>query len=118
MMTWKAPHLRKGEAAEVLAQQWLQDRGLKLVEKNYRCKSGEIDLIMRDGTTLTFVEVRYRSNPNFGSAVDSVTPTKRQKLLHTAQHYLQQFGDTPPCRFDIIGIDSKNRIQWIKNAFQ
>ncbi len=114
----KAPHLRKGEAAEALAGRWLQNRGLTLVEKNYRCKSGEIDLIMRDGETLVFVEVRYRSHTGFGSAVDSVTPAKQQKLFHSAQRYLQQLGHTPACRFDIIGIDRENRIQWIRNAFQ
>jgi len=114
----KAPHLRKGEAAESLACRWLESRGLKLRQRNYRCKSGEIDLIMEDGQTLVFVEVRYRSHPGYGSAAESVTATKQQKLLRAAAHYLQQSPDTPPCRFDIIGIDPEHNIQWIRNALQ
>ncbi len=114
----KALHLRKGDSAEALAQQWLKKQGLALVDKNYRCKAGEIDLIMQDGSTLVFVEVRYRSNPDFGSAIDSVTPAKQQKLLRTAQHYLQRLSQTPACRFDIIGINAQKQIQWIKNAIQ
>ncbi|HID45436.1 MAG TPA: YraN family protein [Chromatiaceae bacterium] len=117
-MSAKAPHLRKGEAAEALAERWLQAKGLTRVDRNFRCKSGEIDLIMQDEDALVFVEVRYRSHTGFGSAIDSVTPAKQQKLLRSAQHYLQQLGHTPACRFDIIGIDRENRIQWIRNAFQ
>ncbi|WP_456407460.1 YraN family protein [Thiolapillus sp.] len=114
----KAPHLLKGEAAEALACRWLQAQGLVLNEQNYRCKQGEIDLIMRDGETLVFIEVRYRGHSGFGSAVDSVTPAKQQKLLRTAEHYLQRLRHTPACRFDIIGIDREHRIQWIRNALQ
>ncbi len=114
----KARHLRKGEAAESLACRWLESRGLKLRERNYRCKAGEIDLIMEDGPELVFVEVRYRSHPGYGSAAESVTPAKQQKLLRTAQHYLQQLNRTPACRFDIIGIDPEQQIQWIRNALQ
>ncbi|WP_456412322.1 YraN family protein [Thiolapillus sp.] len=114
----KAPHLRKGEAAEALARRWLQAQGLTFNEQNYRCKSGEIDLVMQDGETLVFVEVRYRSRREFGSAIDSITPAKQQKLLHAAQHYLQRFRHTPACRFDIIGIDREHRVQWIRNAIQ
>jgi len=114
----KALHLRKGEAAEALACRWLQARGLTLSEQNYRCKSGEIDLVMQDGETLVFVEVRYRSGSGFGSAIDSITPAKQQKLMHAAQHYLQRFRHTPTCRFDIIGIDRERRVQWIRNAIQ
>ncbi|BAO43491.1 YraN family protein [Thiolapillus brandeum] len=114
----KAPHLRKGEAAESLACRWLQRQGLTLRARNYRCKSGEIDLIMEQGKVLVFVEVRYRSHPGYGSAAESVTPAKQQKLLRTAQHYLQQLPHTPACRFDIIGIDPEHHIQWIRNALQ
>lgn len=114
----KASHLRKGEAAEAFACRWLQKQGLRLSEQNYRCKLGEIDLIMQDGETLVFVEVRYRSHTGFGSAVDSVTPAKQRKLLNTAEHYLQRIRHTPACRFDIIGIDREHQIQWIRNAIQ
>ncbi|HDK37979.1 MAG TPA: YraN family protein [Thiolapillus brandeum] len=114
----KASHLRKGEAAEALACRWLQEQGLELGRQNYRCKAGEIDLIMQDGDMLVFVEVRYRSHSGFGSAIDSITPAKQKKLLHAAQHYLQRLRHTPPCRFDIIGIDRNNQIEWIRNALQ
>ena len=114
----KAPHLRTGNAAEALACRWLQAQGLTLKEQNYRCKSGEIDLIMQDGETLVFVEVRYRSHAGFGSAIDSVTHAKQQKLQRAAEHYLQRLKHTPACRFDMIGIDRDHRIQWIRNALQ
>ncbi|WP_457675699.1 YraN family protein [Thiolapillus sp.] len=114
----KPRHLQKGEAAETLALRWLERQGLKLRQRNYRCKAGEIDLVMEDGEELVFIEVRYRSHPGFGGAVESVTPAKQQKLLRTAGHYLQQLRRTPACRFDIIGIDREQRIQWIRNALQ
>jgi putative endonuclease len=114
----KALHLRKGEAAEAMAGQWLKKQGLTLIEKNYRCKFGEIDLIMQEKAILVFVEVRYRSNRQFGSAIDSITPAKQQKLLRTAEHYLQRLSQTPECRFDIIGIDTQRQIDWVRNAFQ
>ena len=113
----KAWHLRKGKSSEQLALRWLQKQGLKLLHQNYHCKSGEIDLIMRDDEHVVFVEVRYRSHATFGSAAESVTPDKQRKLLRAAEHYLQRQSRTPACRFDIIGIDAQQRIQWIKNAF-
>jgi len=114
----KALHLRKGENAEALACRWLKSKGLSLLTQNYRCKAGEIDLIMQQDSCLVFVEVRYRSHSGFGSAAESVTPAKQQKLMRAAQHYLQRLDHTPRCRFDIIGIDGDNQIQWIKNALQ
>ena len=114
----KAPHLLRGESAEERALGWLTGRGLRLVERNFRCKSGEIDLIMQDGETLVFVEVRYRSHAGFGSAVESVTPAKQKKLQRAAAAYLQRRKEVPPCRFDIIGFDAAGRIDWLQNAFQ
>ena len=69
-----------GEMAEQVAAEFLAGRGLKLIERNYRCRFGEIDLIMRHGPTLVFVEVRYRRNDSFGGAVESITAAKREKL--------------------------------------
>lgn len=114
----KAPHLRSGDSAERQALSWLRKQGLKLIEQNYRCKNGEIDLIMQDDQTLVFVEVRYRSHGGFGSAAESVTPVKQRKLLRTAAHYLQRQNTLPPCRFDIIGMDGDGRIKWLRNAIQ
>ncbi len=116
----KASHLCKGDQAETLACSHLQQTGLQLVEKNYRCKGGEIDLIMRDGESLVFVEVRFRKSSSFGSAAESVTASKQRKLITAASHYLQRQRNSWPCRFDVVGITGEHDpvIQWIKDAFQ
>ncbi|MGB4812977.1 MAG: YraN family protein [Methylophilaceae bacterium] len=106
-----------GLEAEQLAATYLLNHGLKLVTKNYHCLYGEIDLIMREAKTLIFIEVRLRSNGQFGSAAASITQQKQQKLLRTAQHYLQETGDSL-CRFDAILMDKADiqHIEWIRNA--
>lgn len=98
---------------------FLQRQGLKPVETNYRCRFGEIDLILRDKDVLVFVEVRLRRNPGFGGAVASITGDKRRKLLHTAHHYLQRLSPPPPCRFDVVLLNSLGGgdPEWIRNAF-
>jgi putative endonuclease len=108
-----------GQAAEMLAAAYLQQKGLKLLESNYRCRFGEIDLIMRDGKEIVFVEVRLRSNPFFGGAAASITSSKQQKLARTAEHYLLQHGSAP-CRFDAVLLDSltASNLTWLKNAFE
>lgn len=107
-----------GFEAEKIAATFLLDHGLKLVTQNYHCKYGEIDLIMKDAKTLVFIEVRLRSNSQFGNAATSITPQKQQKLILTAQHYLQQYGDCL-CRFDAVLMDKVDtqHIEWVRNAF-
>jgi len=111
-----------GLEAEKLAATFLMNHGLKLVMQNYHCKYGEIDLIMLDAKTLVFVEVRLRTNGKFGSAGASITSQKQQKLILTAQHYLQeysrQYGNCQ-CRFDAILMDKTElkHIEWVRNAF-
>lgn len=114
----QAKHLAEGNAAEQIAATFLQQKGLTLVEKNFRCVHGEIDLIMRDEKTLVFVEVRLRSNSNFGGAAVSINHAKQTKLTRTAERYLQIHGVTA-CRFDAILMQSinLNAVQWIQNAF-
>ena len=109
----------RGAAAEKYAEEFLQRQGLILLERNYRCRFGEIDLIMRDGTVLVFIEVRMRTSPVFGGAAGSITPTKQAKLLRTARHYLASLKTEPPCRFDAVLLSGANgqEIEWIKNAF-
>ena len=109
----------KGSEAEHLAALFLQRQQLTLLEKNYRCRFGEIDLIMRDGAILVFVEVRMRSSNSYGGAAASITTTKQSKLIRTARHYLSGLKVTPPCRFDAILLTGKDsqRIEWIKDAF-
>jgi putative endonuclease len=108
----------RGAAAEVLAAAFLQQQGLTLVARNYRCRFGEIDLIARDGATLVFVEVRMRSSERFGGAAASITAAKKKKLLRTARHYLARATRTPACRFDALLLNGRNdSIEWLKNAF-
>ncbi len=110
-----------GSDAEEQACQFLQAQGLRLVEKNYYCAAGEIDIVMEHDKTLVFVEVRMRNNTGFGSAAESVDWRKQKKLYATAQHYLQRYPKQArrPARFDVIAINQKNQtpIQWIKDAF-
>lgn len=108
----------KGAAAEQLAADYLQRQGLKHVERNFRVKGGEIDLICRDGKTTVFVEVRLRSNGNFGGAAASITAAKQARLILAARHWLLRHGDTP-CRFDCILLDGlgQNNIEWLRDAF-
>lgn len=114
----KPKHLTEGNAAEALAAAFLQQKGLKLVEKNFRCQFGEIDLIMRDSNTLVFIEVRLRTNSDFGGAAMSINPSKQQKLRRSAERYLQTHGDCA-CRFDVILMSKVNlsAIEWLQNAF-
>jgi putative endonuclease len=108
----------RGGDAENLAAAFLQRAGLTLVERNYRCRFGEIDVIARDGATLVFVEVRMRSSERFGGAAASITAAKRMKLLRTARFYLAGVARAPACRFDALLINGKNNsIEWLKNAF-
>jgi len=108
-----------GVQAERWAAQFLQQQGLKLLTQNYRCRSGEIDIIMQDGEVLVFVEVRLRSNPDFGGAAASIDLRKQQRLIRTAQHYLATLAVLPACRFDAILLEDPQglHVQWLKNAF-
>ena len=108
----------RGRHAENFAALFLQQQGLKLVARNYRCRFGEIDLIARDGKTLVFVEVRMRASDQFGGAAASITAGKRRKLLRTARHYLAGAAHTPACRFDALLVNgTDNSVEWLKNAF-
>lgn len=109
---------KQGNAAEKAAVQYLVKQGLTLVEKNFLCKCGEIDLIMREHETLVFIEVRYRELSQFGNAAATVTPSKQRKIRNTASLYLQQHQLTHKvdCRFDVVAIDGGN-LNWIKSAF-
>ena len=108
--------------AEALAATFLQAKGLTLLEKNFRCKHGEIDLIMLQGPTLVFVEVRLRTSSMYGGAAMSINASKQDKLRRAAEFYLQshasRYNDTA-CRFDAVlmqGLDI-DAVEWIQNAF-
>ena len=93
----------------------LTRQGLTSVEENFRCKGGEIDLVMRDGATLVFVEVRQRADTAHGGAAASITPAKIRRLVRAAQIYLLRFPVTPPCRFDVVAIDG-SRVEWLQDV--
>ncbi|CAH1202013.1 UPF0102 family protein YraN [Candidatus Nitrotoga sp. BS] len=109
----------RGVLAEQLAAEFLQRHGLKLLQRNYSCRYGEIDLILQDGDTLVFAEVRLRSRGDFGGAAASINATKQARLIRTAQHYLATLSRTPPCRFDALLLNTLDsaQVEWIKNAF-
>jgi putative endonuclease len=112
-----------GQQAESIALRYLREQGMKLVERNYHCRYGEIDLLMKSGKTLVFVEVRYRSNTDYGLAEETVTPKKQQKVINAARHYLQQSPRMArlPVRFDVVALTdgpAGSEINWIRDAFQ
>lgn len=115
----------RGQRAEAGACTYLQQQGLRLVERNYRCRQGEIDLIMRDQETLVFVEVRYLTSLRFGGAAASVDLRKHTRLVAAALHYLQQHlaAGRRPCRFDVVAVgpgedDAAVEYEWIRSAFE
>jgi len=111
----RTPRQRIGDEGEQQALLHLQQAGLRLIQRNFLCKGGEIDLIMQDGSSLVFVEVRKRASAQFGGALASVTPAKQKRMVHAAQVYLQKIHPTPPCRFDVVAIQD-GEIVWLKNV--
>jgi putative endonuclease len=110
-----------GQEHEALAERYLQQKGMTIKARNYRCKAGEIDLIAEHGGTLVFVEVRYRGHTSLVSSEESVTPTKQRRLIRAAQHFLLKYRYDRPCRFDVLAINrsalGRLKVHWIDNAF-
>ena len=122
----KAAHLQQGEEAEAACYHYLKSQGLKLVEKNFNSRFGEIDIIMLDKAMLVFVEVRFRKNNQFGGALESITPSKQNKLRKTAELYLQKNTQHKNARFDVVSMSQNTQtsvnkqaytFDWIPNAF-
>lgn len=105
----------RGREAETRAAAHLEKCGLRLVDRNFRVRGGEIDLIMRDGRTLVFVEVRQRSRGDFGGAGASITAAKQRRIVLAARHWLARHGDCA-CRFDCLLIDGEC-LEWLRDAF-
>jgi putative endonuclease len=112
-----------GEQAEKLAKQYLEEQGLVCLMQNYRCRSGEIDLVMRDHQTLVFIEVKYRSRSDFGAAIEYFHASKRRKFESAIAHYLHQHKLNPSQidhRIDIIGLDAnvqgQTKYTWLQNV--
>lgn len=121
-MTCNPPmRAERGRDAERAAERYLAARGLTLRERNYRCRAGEIDLIMNDGERLVFVEVRLRSRGAWGSAAETVDWRKQKKLTRAAHYYLQarRLTDRVACRFDVVAFDPRSEpaITWVRDAF-
>ena len=115
--------LRKGLRYEDLARRYLDAQGLCLLESNYRCRFGEIDLIMRDANTLCFIEVRYRKSLDFGGASASITVAKQRRIIKAALLYLSTHHQPSKqaLRFDALLIQQQSAAEhdfnWIQNAF-
>ncbi|MDC0609272.1 YraN family protein [Vibrio sp.] len=109
-----------GSKYEDLASSYLKKFGMKLVEQNFHCRGGELDLVMLDNQVIVFVEVKYRKSQEHGHAAEAVTPAKRKKLIKSSTVWLLKHGysyyDTE-FRFDVVAIhDDGQRIEWFKNA--
>jgi putative endonuclease len=113
----KAAHLMRGESAEEQAHNFLIKNGLKPVTRNFRCKQGELDLIMTEQQTLVIIEVRFRKTDKYGSAAESVTRAKQSRIIAATHVYLSSQKTNCPIRFDVVAISGNGSIDWIKNAF-
>lgn len=112
---------QRGAAVEAAALVHLRDAGLQLLARNVRFKGGELDLVMRDGDTTVFVEVRYRADARFGGGAASVDLRKRRKVVLAAQLYLQRHPALAkrPCRFDVIDASGMPvQLKWLRAAFR
>ena len=110
-----SPHTVRGRHGEERALQYLTGQGLTLVTRNFRCRGGEIDLIMWHGRELVFIEVRSRASASHGGAAASVTSRKQARLILAAQVFLQRHRRLPPCRIDVIAIDGSG-LKWLTGA--
>jgi putative endonuclease len=112
------PRHASGARAEALAATVLEAGGLAIVERNFRCRTGEIDIIARDRDTLVFVEVRLRRRGDYGGAAASIDARKQRKLLAAAAYYLSRFARPPACRFDAVLLDALDppRVEWLRDA--
>lgn len=121
-MTAPADRSRAGRAAEDAACEFLLAHGLELRQRNYRVRGGEIDLVMGDGATIVFVEVRARTSTGFMHPAESVNARKQRRIIHAAQRYLQDTRalHTARVRFDVVcleGDPGTGTIEWIRRAF-
>ncbi len=108
-----------GAVYEKQAVEFLQKKGYEILETNFRCRQGEIDIIAKEKEYLVFVEVKYRKDTRAGSGLEAVDYHKQHKIIQTARYYLysHQLAEEIPCRFDVIGI-CPNKITLIRNAFE
>ncbi|TFH88082.1 YraN family protein [Billgrantia azerbaijanica] len=111
----------RGARIEQLAAEWLAAQGLELVARNQHAKGGELDLVMRDGDTLVFVEVRHRRDSRHGHPLETITAAKQRRLIHAARFYLTRNRLSCPCRFDalaVTGTPPALDFEWVQGAFE
>lgn len=115
----KENNRKKGARKEMEAAAWLEGKGLQILERNYRCKKGEIDLIAREDGTYVFLEVKYRKGEGSGHPAEAVDERKQKRISGSALWYLIEQGALEaPCRFDVIAVDGEvGSICWYRNAF-
>jgi putative endonuclease len=115
--------LARGRHFEAVAAEYLEDRGLVVLARGYRCRLGEIDLVCREQRTLVIVEVRARSSRALASAVESIGRDKRTRIIQATRHFLMRRSEwsNSPIRFDVVAFDAidtaATRISWLRNAF-
>ena len=115
--------LQRGSQWERAAESFLRQRGMRTLTRNYRARVGEIDLVMLDGNTLVFAEVRFRADESYGSGAETVTRAKQQRIIRAARNYLSRHAGVidMPCRFDVVSIgtrEGRTLIRWVRNAFE
>ena len=116
-----APHLHAGRTGEQFARRWLEARGLRHICSNFRCRYGELDLVMLERDCLVIIEVRYRRNDNYGGALPSITAAKLQRIATTIQYLLRQYRQLRelPLRFDVLALAgplNKPTVTWCQHA--
>jgi putative endonuclease len=113
----------KGQITEHYAEQYLTEQGLTLIERNFHSRQGEIDLIMLEGNTYVFIEVKYRKSSQFGGAIAAIPASKQKKIKYSVTFYLHQAGlneYNTACRIDVIALEgdiTQPQVTWLKNAF-
>ena len=121
-MRLTSPKQARGAIVEQLASEWLAARGLRTFARNVHCRMGELDLVMRDGNAVVFVEVRHRRSSSRGGAHGSVDGRKQARIAAAARWFLAGHPQlaNQPCRFDVVAVsgDAPYRIEWIRDAFQ
>ena len=119
----RTAHLDAGRDAERLALEMLEAKGLRLLERNYLCPLGELDLVLLDGPTLVVAEVRYRKDASRGTPAETVGPEKQRKLILATRHFLSRHAELrrKPLRFDVVAVTDdagEAAVEWIRDAFQ
>lgn len=113
--------MRLGEKGEGLAERFLKKKGYKIIERNFKTRIGEIDLIADDSGTLVFIEVKTRESIAYGKPFEAVNYLKKRKIANVALLYLKRLKEVPPCRFDVVSIyydNGKPECELIKDAFE